>query len=85
MDANFKIFSDDLASVKGEVDFPQELLEYDSTRFHYVVVAGRREDFSEKTYRSVRGKKQKLDITFLHHDNLLDQSIRLENPNIGTF
>lgn len=79
MDANFKTFSNDLASVKGEQELPEELKSYDHTRFHYVVVAGRRKDFSEKTYLTVRAKKQCLDIHLLHHDNLYDSSVKLES------
>jgi len=78
MDGNFDIFSKDLASVKGEAEFPTELTKYDSTRFHYVVVAGRRGDFTETTYRNVRDKRQKMDIHLLHHDNLYDSSVQLE-------
>lgn len=78
MDGNFDIFVKDLASVKGETDFPAELTKYDSTRFHYVVVAGRRDNFTATTYRNVRDKRQQMDIHLLHHDNLYDSSISLE-------
>lgn len=78
MDGNFNIFANDLATVKGEAEFPVELIKYDSTRFHYVVVAGRRDDFTETTYREVRGKRQGMDIHLLHHDNLYDSSVSLE-------
>lgn len=78
MDGNFDIFVKDLASVKGEAKFPKELIKYDSTRFHYVVVAGRRGDFTETTYRKVRDARQKMDIHLLHHDNLYDSSVSLE-------
>ncbi|HHT15450.1 MAG TPA: DUF4263 domain-containing protein [Clostridiales bacterium] len=78
MDANFDIFAKDLASVKGNSELPLELTKYDSTRFHYVVVAGRRDNFSETTYRTVREKRQRLDIHLLHHDNLYDSSVKLE-------
>lgn len=81
MDANFDTFCADLSSVKGERDFPDEFKKYDSTRFHYVVVAGRRDDFSETTYRTVREKRQRLDIHLLHHDNLYDSAVKLESDN----
>lgn len=81
MDGNFDIFVKDLASVKGETEFPAELTKYDSTRFHYVVVAGRRDDFTETIYRNVRDKRQRMDIHLLHHDNLYDSSARLEKAN----
>lgn len=79
MDAHFDIFVSDLFSVKSEMDFPTEFQQYDSTRFHYVVVAGRRDDFSDATYRTVRDKRQHLDIHLLHHDNLYDASVKLES------
>ena len=77
MDANFEEFSHDLASVKGNVAWPQELQKYDRTRFHYVVVAGRRDDFTATTYRSARTERQN-DVLMLHHDNLYDSSVQLE-------
>lgn len=79
MDANFSAFVSDLLSVKGEVDFPPGFKQYDSTRFHYVVVAGRHNDFSDATYRTVRDNRQHLDIHLLHHDNLYDASVKLES------
>lgn len=81
MDGNFDIFVKDLASVKGETEFPVELTKYDSTRFHYVVVAGRRDDFTETTYRNVRDKRHRMNIHLLHHDNLYDSSVSLEKAN----
>lgn len=78
MDGNFDFFVKDLASVKGEAEFPIELTKYDSTRFHYVVIAGRRDDFTETIYRNVREKRQRMDIHLLHHDNLYDSSVQLE-------
>ena len=81
MDANFNTFCSDLSTVKGNCDFPTELKKYDSTRFHYVVIAGRRADFSEITYRTVRERRQKLDIHLLHHDNLYDSAVKLESDN----
>lgn len=81
MDANFDVFTKDLASVKGDGFFPIELTRYDSTRFHYLVVAGRRGDFTEKTYKMVREYRQRMDILLLHHDNLYDSSVELECSN----
>lgn len=51
----------------------EEFYEYDSTRFHYVVIAGRRKDFNEVTYRL----KRENNIFILHYDNLLDFTRRL--------
>lgn len=49
---------------------PDEFYKYDATRFNYVVIAGRRSDFSEKTYRLARESKTGLEI--LHYDNVVD-------------
>jgi len=42
-----------------------------------VVVAGRRSDFSEKTYILKREYKKEKDIDVLHYDNLVDFSNNL--------
>jgi len=51
---------------------PDELTQYDSTRIHFLVIAGRREDFSDTTYKKgriiIRGQK----IGVVHYDNILD-------------
>jgi hypothetical protein len=55
---------------------PNEFLDYDSTRMNYVVVAGRRNDFNDKTYR-LRRENKKSGIHILHYDNLVDESLDL--------
>jgi len=51
---------------------PDEFIKLDKSRVHYVVVAGRRTDFNEKTYR-IRRKKHKDNCELiLHYDNLVD-------------
>lgn len=52
---------------------PNEFLEYDNTRISYYVIAGRREDFNEKTYKLAR-EKNKNNIRILHYDNLIDKT-----------
>lgn len=51
-----------------------EFLYLDKTRIHYVVIAGRRNDFNEKTYKERRRYKDKEKITLLHYDNLYDSA-----------
>lgn len=51
---------------------PYEFLKLDTTRLHYVVVAGRRGHFSENTYRKRRYKERNESIKLLHYDNLYD-------------
>lgn len=49
----------------------------DMSRFHYVVVAGRRTDFRDKTYIIKRERKKADDIDIIHYDNLFDFSNNL--------
>lgn len=53
---------------------PKEFMKFDSTRLHYVVVAGRRKDFTDKTYQIAREYKDNEKIQLLHYDNLCDFS-----------
>ena len=51
-------------------NLPSEFYELDKTRIHYLVVAGQRKHFNEKTYRIKR--KGINNIKILHYDNLID-------------
>lgn len=42
------------------------------SRLNYVVVAGRRNDFSEKTYEIGRKFQKRNNIRIMHYDNLID-------------
>jgi hypothetical protein len=58
---------------------PEMLLEdefriFDRTRMHFSVVAGRRDDFKNKTYRLKRRMKEEQKITLFHYDNLYDNA-----------
>jgi hypothetical protein len=55
-----------------QTDLPEEFYDYESTRIHFVVVAGRRKDFNKRTYRIRRTKKKESDVLILHYDNLID-------------
>ena len=50
----------------------KEFLSLDKSRIHYVVIAGRRRDFKDKTYRLKRKLFREQNILLLHYDNLLD-------------
>lgn len=57
-----------------------EFLKYDSTRIHFVVVAGRRSDFKlnqDVTYSLKRGLKKERNINLIHYDNLIELSKNL--------
>lgn len=74
MDKNFETLRNVLSKLKGpKVHLPIEFFEYDSTRFQYVVIAGRRENFSEKTYRLSR-QLQRQGTILIHYDNLTEET-----------
>lgn len=50
----------------------REFTVFDKTRVHYVVVAGRRSNFSDKTYRLRRNSVEQRKLHVLHYDNLID-------------
>lgn len=52
---------------------PCEFGQLDRSRVHFVVVAGRRKDFNDKTYRVCRKEPQFL----IHYDNVVDASREL--------
>ena len=58
---------------------PDEFNSYDASRFHYVVVAGRRSDFKDKTYLIAREYRKTDDITLMHYDNLYDYACDVKN------
>lgn len=74
-------FSESFAIIKkfsNKTSLPEEFSKYDSSRFHYVVVAGLREDYNEATYRDRRTKAAQQNILTLHYDNLYDKACELE-------
>ena len=53
---------------------PREFTRYDSTRMHYVVVAGRRTNYTETTRSHQRRFLLERNITLIHYDNLLEDA-----------
>lgn len=51
---------------------PREFYELDKSRLHYAVIAGRRKDFTKKTYQLKRRLLKSSNILLLHYDNLFD-------------
>lgn len=51
---------------------PDEFTSMDKSRLHFAVVAGRRVDFQDKTYRIRRKKLTDERCLLLHYDNLVD-------------
>ena len=56
---------------------PKEFTKYDSTRMNYLVIAGRRKDFFDKSYLLRRGTEKNENIKIMHYDNLLDSAREL--------
>jgi hypothetical protein len=61
---------------KGEA-LPDEFHHLDKTRINYVVIAGRRSDFDEKTYRIRRKNQKDNSVLILHYDNVIDSAEKL--------
>ncbi|BFK80461.1 hypothetical protein I3900191A7_06060 [Clostridium baratii] len=61
-------------NIKENDRLPSEFMEYDSTRFHYVVIAGRKDNFNGNTYCIKIEHQKDQNILMLHYDNLLDFS-----------
>lgn len=51
---------------------PREFSQLDKSRFHFVVIAGRRDDFTDKSYEAQRRLQRDSNILILHYDNLID-------------
>lgn len=49
-----------------------EFYELDKSRIHFIVIAGRRSDYKDKTYRLRRKYKRSQDTSIIHYDNLVD-------------
>ena len=78
IDKDFDAISKELKKHSNKVDlFPNELLNYDSTRMHYTVICGTRDDYNDVTYRDRRAKKKEMHIDLYHYDNLIDISRNL--------
>lgn len=78
IDANFQNLSESFNSIKNPRELlPDEFYKLDKSRIHYAIVAGRRSDYTEKTYQLRRKEKAQRGITLLHYDNLIDSSRNL--------
>lgn len=63
-----------------QITLPSEFINYDSTRFHYMVVAGRRSDFSDKTYKLQRSLKNNSKF-ITHYDKIYEIALsKIGNP-----
>ena len=78
IEAHFSASFVTITKYSNKSSLPKEFSEYDSSRFHYAVVAGLREDYKEATYRDRRNKATQQNILTLHYDNLYDKACELE-------
>ena len=73
LDGHFSSLAETFNKCKQEGEsLPQEFVKYDKSRIHYVVIAGRRSDFLDKTYRTRRQKLRDNTELILHCDNVVD-------------
>ncbi|MDF5709890.1 MAG: DUF4263 domain-containing protein [Nostoc sp. S4] len=59
-------------SKRAEIPLPDEFVKMDSSRLHYVVIAGKRYKFTDNTYKIRRRDHMQTNILLLHYDNLID-------------
>jgi hypothetical protein len=62
---------------RSDMALPREFSHLDTSRINFVVIAGRRDDFSEKTYQIRRRSQAQSATLVLHYDNLLDSAERV--------
>lgn len=73
IEANFSHLELSFEKALGKIHIlPKEFRKLDKTRIHFAIIAGRRSDFSDKTYRLQRNLHREKNITLLHYDNLID-------------
>lgn len=71
LESSFSSVSDEFLKYTTK-ELPKEMHRFDSSRMNYVVVAGRRKHFNEKTYRVRREIEKGQNIQLLHYDKLYD-------------
>lgn len=78
IDENYNSLSEIFNRLKNpNENLPDEFYKLDKSRIHYAIVAGRRKNYTKKTYRLRRKEKDQRKITLLHYDNLIDKSQEL--------
>lgn len=79
LEKNFTHLKPIFEKSKNEVkQLPDEFYQYDSTRVHYCVVGGRRQNFSNSLSNRLRRKyKDDSKIYILHYDNIIDCFIKV--------
>lgn len=74
LEANFGNLKETFNKFKNnKTSLPNEFYSFDRSRINYIVIAGRRTDFSEKTYRE-KELERRNSLFILHYDNLIDSA-----------
>lgn len=82
IEADFRSITKEFEKFCIDVEkLPLEFRQYDSTRMHYMVIAGLRDDYNAVTYRIRRQKIKEQGIEMYHYDNLVDLSKSLEEKS----
>lgn len=75
IDANYITLKQEFDKAKSyQEPLPDEFISLDKSRIHYVVVSGRRDQYTELTYRTRRKMLSERDINLLHYDNIIESS-----------
>ncbi|WP_312175323.1 Shedu anti-phage system protein SduA domain-containing protein [Chryseobacterium sp.] len=77
LESNFNTLKIYFEKHLGNKLLPKEFINFDKTRINYVIIAGKRTDFNDKTYRLKRKLHQSENILLLHYDNLIEDSFSL--------
>jgi hypothetical protein len=73
LEKNFRNLNSTLDKYRNKNEnLPTEYFEFDQSRIHFAVVSGRRENYSEPTYRKRRKLLKESGIRLMHYDNLID-------------
>lgn len=79
IESNFDLITNEFKKhCNSTKELPEEFKKYDSTRMHYIVITGLKDDYKGVTYRNRRLKKKEQGIDMYHYDNLIDWSKSLE-------
>ena len=73
IEANFSAITEEFKKYTNK-QLTDEFYCLDTSRIFYCVIAGRRDDFNDKTYRLRRNDDTQRRIKLLHYDNLLDSA-----------
>jgi hypothetical protein len=82
IDSNYISITKEFEKLCGiKESLPVEFGQYDSTRMHFMVISGLRDDYNGVTYRIRRIKAKEQGIEMYHYDNLIELSKQLEDKN----